>query len=110
AARAKQEEAYTEIACISSQQTLPISSVGVAGRKCVRGKAGEEVRGSDSEQDTSGSPGNTPAHALPDAYKVPVRLRRGETKSADFTFHPPDSSTESNDERSPVPPRRPPHL
>nr|XP_045620714.1 Down syndrome cell adhesion molecule-like protein Dscam2 [Procambarus clarkii] len=95
-----------EIACISSQQTLPISSAGVRGRTCRRDKAGEEGRGSDSEQDTSGSPGATPAHGVRDTYKVPVRLRRG----ADFTFHPPDSSTESNDERSPVPPRRPPHL
>ncbi|XP_042892629.1 trithorax group protein osa-like, partial [Penaeus japonicus] len=95
-----------EIACISSQQTLPISSVAVRGRPCRRGQSGEEGRGSDSEQDTSGSPGATPAHGVRDTYKVPVRLRRG----ADFSFHPPDSSTESNDERSPVPPRRPPHL
>ncbi|XP_042207955.1 Down syndrome cell adhesion molecule-like protein Dscam2, partial [Homarus americanus] len=98
--------ATAEIACISSQQTLPISSVGVRGRACRRGQAGEEGHGSDSEQDTSGSPGATPAHGVRDTYKVPVRLRRG----ADFTFHPPDSSTESNDERSPIPPRRPPHL
>ena len=28
----------------------------------------------------------------------------------EFNFHPPDSSTESNDERSPQPPRRPPHM
>ncbi|XP_071538976.1 cell adhesion molecule Dscam2-like isoform X2 [Panulirus ornatus] len=95
-----------EIACISSQQTLPISSVGGRGRICRRNQAGEEGHGSDSEQDTSGSPGATPAHGVRDTYKVPVRLRRG----ADFTLHPPDSSTESNDERSPVPPRRPPHL
>ncbi|KAK8719279.1 hypothetical protein OTU49_014132, partial [Cherax quadricarinatus] len=65
AAKAKQEEAYTEIACISSQQTLPISSVGLRGRTCKRGKAGEEGQGSDSEQDNSGSPGHTPAHGLP---------------------------------------------
>ncbi|XP_047494788.1 Down syndrome cell adhesion molecule-like protein Dscam2 [Penaeus chinensis] len=97
---------FAEIACISSQQTLPISSVAVRGRPCRRGQSGEEGRGSDSEQDTSGSPGATPAHGVRDTYKVPVRLRRG----ADFSFHPPDSSTESNDERSPVPPRRPPHL
>ncbi|KAK7073926.1 hypothetical protein SK128_017781 [Halocaridina rubra] len=96
-----------EISCISSQQTLPISSVGVRGRPCRRTKSGDETnRGSDSEQDTSGgSPGATPAQPGADTYKVPVRLRRG----PDFTFHPPDSSTESNDERSPVPPRRPPH-
>ncbi|KAK8719280.1 hypothetical protein OTU49_014132, partial [Cherax quadricarinatus] len=54
-----------EIACISSQQTLPISSVGLRGRTCKRGKAGEEGQGSDSEQDNSGSPGHTPAHGLP---------------------------------------------
>ncbi|XP_068200860.1 cell adhesion molecule Dscam1-like [Palaemon carinicauda] len=96
-----------EIACISSQQTLPISSVGVRGRGCRRTKSGDEnTRGSDSEPDTSGgSPGNVAVQPGADTYKVPVRLRRG----PDFTFHPPDSSTESNDERSPVPPRRPPH-
>ncbi|XP_063870457.1 cell adhesion molecule Dscam1-like isoform X1 [Scylla paramamosain] len=102
--------ASVEIACISSQQTLPISCVrgGVrrAGKKEVEEEEeGEAHGGSESEQDTSGSPGGVRGGPR-DTYKVPVRLRRG----ADFSFHPPDSSTESNDERSPVPPRRPQHL
>ncbi|KAK4310368.1 hypothetical protein Pmani_018061, partial [Petrolisthes manimaculis] len=108
-----------EIACISSQQTLPISSLaGGRGMRGLRRKTAQEeeevvdgaevegIGGSDSEQDTSGSPGDTLTHhPTRDTYKVPVRLRRG----ADFSYHPPDSSTESNDERSPLPPRRPPH-
>lgn len=41
---------------------------------------GEAHGGSESEQDTSGSPGGVRGGAR-DTYKVPVRLRRGEEVS-----------------------------
>ncbi|KAG0711235.1 hypothetical protein GWK47_002355 [Chionoecetes opilio] len=78
--------ASVEIACISSQQTLPISCVRAGGRRGGK-KEVEEVEegevhgGSESEQDTSGSPGGV--RGVPrDTYKVPVRLRRGELKNS----------------------------
>ncbi|XP_076048902.1 cell adhesion molecule Dscam2-like isoform X5 [Oratosquilla oratoria] len=119
-AEAKRDEAYgttawrghtqsPEISCISNQQTLPVSSSGGGnGGGVVGGRgrllSGGRRRSSDSEQE-GGSPVATaggPANGK-DGYKVPVRLRRG----LEVTFHPPDSSTESNEERSPVATRRP---
>ncbi|MPC41328.1 hypothetical protein E2C01_034916 [Portunus trituberculatus] len=44
------------------------------------------------------------------SFPNPPLPSRSSSRGADFSFHPPDSSTESNDERSPVPPRRPQHL
>lgn len=72
---------FAEIACISSQQTLPISCVRAGGRRGVKKEVeeeeGEAHGGSESEQDTSGSPGGVRGGTR-DTYKVPVRLRRGE--------------------------------
>ena len=81
----------TEIACISSQQTLPISCVraGVrrVGKKEVEDEEeGEAHGGSESEQDTSGSPGGVRSGPR-DTYKVPVRLRRGEFRSNRWWYY-----------------------
>ncbi|KAG0715651.1 hypothetical protein GWK47_011429 [Chionoecetes opilio] len=108
-----------EIACISQPSPnasiscvhIPMPSLSIPATKDGGDGVEEEGRegwrsgrftcGSEMSRTTSGSPGGCAKASQGTTY---TRCLSGSGEGADFSFHPPDSSTESNDERSPVPP------